>query len=306
MYIRHCLATLCCQAPDSAGAGGQGGSPSPSAGGSPSPSPSPSSSSSPAGVPSGSGGQDPNASPSLSSDRLDQHPRFREVNDKLQKLSWAEQYENPEEVSQATQLYRWFDTDPLGAYEYLTSTLRRNGVLRDAEGQGQAQSRGNGHAQPNYPVDANGRPLPDRYIQETGDRLYSAEQTQRLVDWNMQRFEQRIAPLEASATSTQARADAQRQLQEAETWPYFGDHAEDIFKELQRDKRLSLEGAYRRVVVPKIKQAEREAVIKEMQTKGQASTMNPSSAAPSSTEDLSKLPLKDLFKREMRRRGIGT
>lgn len=256
-----------------------------------------------------SGGQPASTAAGVGGDNTPPGPveyaRFKEVNDRAQKLAWAEAHD-PDEVSQATQLYRWFDRDPQGAYEYLTGVMKRNGVIKDPP---PASSSG----RPNDPLtDAQtGRPLADVIIQETGQKFYSAEQAQRLMEWSEQRIDSRLKPLEertaATQAETQARNDARTQIQDAEkSWPHFNDFAEDIFAELQKDRRLSLEGAYRRVVVPKIRQQERDAVIKEMRGKAHAGTGNPATGSPASTVETQKLPLRELFRREMVKRGMGS
>ena len=104
----------------------------------------------------------------------------------------------------------------------------------------------------------------------------------------------------------QARQEAQGLIKEAEAWPYFNDYVGDIYKELERDKRLSLEGAYRRIVFPQIERRARESVVAEIRTRANAGTgTNPASPSPASTAELRKLPLKELFRREMAKRGLG-
>jgi len=196
----------------------------------------------------------------------------------------------------------------MGAYNYFTDLLTRGGYIRPP--QQQPQGRSNGHDRFSDPN--TGRPLPDIEVQENGARLYSADQAGRLVDWAMNRMEERVRPIEerigSQQVQTQAREDARRQIAEASrTWPHFEEFAEDIYKEISRDRRLSLEGAYRRVAIPRIKQKEREAMSTEMRTRAQASGgQNPGSSVPGSTEETRKLPLRDLFRREMRRRGMGS
>jgi hypothetical protein len=45
------------------------------------------------------------------------------------------------------------------------------------------------------------------------------------------------------------------QIEEARTWEGFGDNEAEIVQALKNDQRLSLEGAYRKVVLPKLKSA---------------------------------------------------
>lgn len=280
-----------------AGAGGAGGAPS---GGSPSGGSPPSSPAGSGSSSAGASGQPGSGSGSPASP-ANQGPvpwdRFNEVNTKYGALSWAEGLDK-DRVDQASRLYDWFDQDPEGAYEYLTGLMKRQNRLPAAAAAPAAPR--------NYPADqSTGRPLPDRIISETGEQLYSAQQTGRLIDWAMERLEQRLKPLESLTGNFQARSEAQQAIAEAEaSWPYFKDHVEAIFTELNKDKRLSLEGAYRRVVMPKIRQLERETVLTEMRTRSNASTTNPASASAPQTEDLTKLPLRELLRREMTKRGF--
>jgi hypothetical protein len=235
------------------------------------------------------------------------YARFKEVNDKYAKLTWAESHDQ-NEVDQATRLYRWFDTDPEGAYEYLTGVMRRQGHLKAPAQPASQVPQG---ADPRLFDRNTGKPLPDIIIQETGQRLYSADQQEKLNEWYENRIDTRLKPLEERTQATladqQARQNARAEIQDAErNWPHFNDFAEAIFGELQKDRRLSLEGAYRRVVVPKIKELERTAVIQEVRGKANAGTSNPGTGSPAGGVDESKLSLKELFKREMSKRGMGT
>lgn len=297
MYIRFPLS-------ESPGSAAGAGSPLPSGSGGGSPSPSSPGSQLPS---AGSQSQTPGApgSPSPNQSPANQGPvpyeRFSEVNTKYNNLSWAEQYDR-QQTEEAHRLYSWLDTDPQGAYEYLTGLMKRQGYLPEP----QRPPSANGQ-QPQGLQGSDGRPLPDILIQETGQRLYSAEQAEKLLDWKMQSLDSRFKPLEGMHSSQQARAEAQSMIADAErNWPHFSDHAELIFKELQKDRRLSLEGAYRRVVVPELKKLERQAVMQELRDKGNAGTINPGSPPALSSDDEKKLPMKELFRREMQKRGLGT
>jgi hypothetical protein len=239
--------------------------------------------------------------------------RFEEVNTRAQRTAWAEAYE-PDEVEQATNLYRWFDQDPEGAYDYVTGLLTRGGHLKNRGTGQQTQPPVNGGRQPSTPGPtlADGRPGPDIFIQETGQRLYSADQAARMVDWAMDRMEQRLKPVESfvghTTAENEARQTAQSMIREAETnWPYFNDFAAEIHKELKRDGRATLESAYRRVAIPKIRERERATMAQELRDRHAAGSggHNPGQVAPATTVELRKLPMKELFRREMVRRGIG-
>lgn len=272
-----------------------------SSGGSPSPTPGSSSSSS-SGTQPGTGTPGTTGSPSSGDPTFD-HPRFKEVNDKYTALKWAEAYDNPEEVNQGVSLHRWFNTDPQGAYEYVTGLMKRHGVIQEPQTRQSSTGQADKFTDPKT-----GRPLPDIIIQETGQRFYSAEQSDKLVEWTENRLDQRLKQLEGQNTATSAQQEARQILNEAQrTWPGFSDFAEDIFKEMQRDRRITLETAYRRIAVPKLRQVERAALMKETQERAQAGTggINPGQQTPQQTAELRKLPMTELFRREMAKRGLG-
>lgn len=285
---------------DAAGAGGGAGASSPApSGGSPTSAP-PSSGASggaPQSLPSGQG--------TGTGSPADNGPvpwdRFNDVNSRYNAVKWAEG-QDATTVKQATDLWNWFDTDPEGAYNFITSELTRGGHLKPQ----QQQAPPPPPQAPSYLHDPRtGRPLPDRRVADTGELFYSAAQADRLVDWNREQVEARIKPLEAERELTQTRQQAQQQLDEAAKWPHFNSHQRAIFNEMRRDRRLSLEGAYNRVVLPKMRELERKAIQDELQQKVAATTSNPASASPATGEKLSKVPLRDLFRREMQKRGFG-
>jgi len=219
--------------------------------------------------------------------------RFKEVNSKYQALKWAESHD-PQAIGQQQAFFQWLDRDPEGAFRYLEDYLGRSGALKKAP-----------------PADTgNGRPQADVVVPETGQRFYSAEAAEKLAKWQAEALlNERLTPIEktlreveADRVTSRARGEAQRMLSEAEAWPYYKDHEADILRAMQADKRLSLEGAYNRVVVPKMRGLEREAVLKELHDKRQASTVNPGSSAPSERVAAGKMSWTDLFKRELAKR----
>lgn len=305
--------------PDStAGGGGApgsgGGTGSPSGGGAPaggggtppgSGSPSAGSPSPMSGAP---GAQPQGGTPGAGGSPADHGPvdynRFNEVNTKYNSLRWAEGMD-PQTASEALKLWDWFDSDPDGAYEYMTGIMRRTGRLPG----GQGHQGGQGSPQNPFIEAQTGRPLPDVRL-ENGQTFYSGPQLERLMAWRGAQQDQRLQRLEGQHTAQQARAEARTQLQNAEqTWPQFKENIEAIFDTLQRDRRLNLEGAYNRVVVQggKLEAFYRTKMGEELRTNGQAGqgNQNPQGGAPTHNVELSKLPMKELFRREMRRRGLG-
>jgi len=143
-------------------------------------------------------------------------------------------------------------------------------------------------------ANGNGRPAPDLDL-GNGYRTYSPQGLEQLLDWQAQQLEarlsQRYQPLEDSHRQQQIVSEAgQRvtaQLNDAVTWPGFEQHASEILALLQKDTSdaraqgrrpmLTLDAAYRQVVLPKLmttREAQRAELMKEIQ---QAPT---STAAP--------------------------
>lgn len=227
------------------------------------------------------------------------YQRFKEVNDKYGSLRWAESYQ-PDTVQQQKQFFDWLDSDPVGAHEYLTSYLTRNGVLKQ-------------QAQAPPPSNGDGRPQPDMVVPETGQRLYSAEAAEKFAKWQAEMLiNERLGPIEHSVQQQEQERyaakfaeAAQAQLSDADTWPHFKGNERDILAAMEHDKRLSLEGAYRKVVFPKLRDLERKAIVAETQQKAQAGTVNPGATAATSKTPLNKLSMSELFKREFDKRSHG-
>lgn len=276
-------------APESVGGGsGSGGGDATGSSGTPAASSSTGSSSATSG---GADGTSPAAPVTHDPIPWDQHEVVRT---KAEKLQWAERYEDPRSVEEAVSIQEWLNKDPVGYHEYITSLLKRSGHLKEPVAPRAPQ--------PNTDPQS-GRPLPDLIIQETGQRLYSAEQQERLEHWKDEQYDKRLAPLEGNSRRQQAFTEAQAMINEASAkLPYFDDYLPEINAAIARDKRLSLEGAYTRVVVPKIRERERAAMAAELKAKANVSSHNPASAGPTSTADTRKLPIAELLRREMTRK----
>jgi len=113
-------------------------------------------------------------------------------------------------------------------------------------------------------------PQPDQVMPD-GSRIYSLEGFQKLQEYNNRKTEEkilkalgdRLAPIESERKRqedarkleefrAQTYQQVNAQIAEAYTWPKFKENEPEIVKALQEDQRLSLEGAYRKVVFPKL------------------------------------------------------
>ena len=261
------------------------------------------SSEAPSGSPSATASPDPSSSGTITPTGTTQttdpkgpipYERFDEVNTKYGSVKWAEGLDQ-DRTRQQQQFFQWLEQDSEGAFKYLQDYLTRNGRLRQQAAAADAQS------------DTNKRPEPDTVVPETGQRFYSADGAERLAQWvaaqSVSPLEQRLQTVESSHAHQRATAAAQSQLADARTWPYFEDHRPAVLQALEQDRRVSLEGAYRKVVLPQIRTLERDAVLKEINQKSQASTVNPGSQTASHHIPGQKLGFAEVFKREMAKRG---
>lgn len=134
--------------------------------------------------------------------------------------------------------------------------------------------------QPSIPQQApvDDMPQPDQKLSD-GSMVYSMEGLKVLNTWNREQarketiseVEKRYAPIEqawkAQEYMNQVIPQIQQQIDVARQWPQFVENEAEITKALQADPKLSLEGAYRQVVIPKMattKDQMREALLKEI------------------------------------------
>ena len=118
---------------------------------------------------------------------------------------------------------------------------------------------GNGHAAA-AATPGGAMPQPDRQF-EDGSVGYSLEGLQKLLDWHASSVEDRVVqrykPIEDQYRSGEAvRGAVQRvsaQVEAAKQWDGFTEHQGEIAAALKADRTLNLEGAYRQVVMPKLR-----------------------------------------------------
>lgn len=139
-------------------------------------------------------------------------------------------------------------------------------------------------------------PKPDQQLSD-GSTVYSEEGLQNLLEWQAQKIEarvsqqvtqqvqQRYAPIEQQWQSQQHMARVvpiiQKQIADARTWPLFNENEAEVLATLKADPNISLEGAYRKAVYPRIQASRddmRKSILEELRTKP-VSTSAPTSAS---------------------------
>lgn len=151
-----------------------------------------------------------------------------------------------------------------------------------------------------------------------GTKVYNMEGLKALMAWNARQTEKRVnktwegkytelekryQPIESEwqhrrrveSVLPQIRA----QIAEAKTWPKFNEYEAEITAALDADQNLSLEGAYRKVVLPKIleeKNTVRQNVIQELKTAPRATAVGGNKATPKPVESTGPRNLTDVIK----------
>ena len=145
----------------------------------------------------------------------------------------------------------------------------------------------------NTPADPYGdMPMPDSPLAD-GTMVYSLEglkardawQAKQIEDRISKQFEQRYAPIEqdyrAQRQLAEMKPKIEKMISEARTWTLFSENEDEITQVLQSNPSISLEGAYRQVVIPKLvadRSKMKEQVIGEIR-KAPASTAVPTRAS---------------------------
>ena len=155
-------------------------------------------------------------------------------------------------------------------------------------------------------------PQPDSQMPD-GTLVYSMEGLKALNQWNrVQARKEVMEEVQKVYGPIQQEWQAQQQLQqmvpviqgqiaEARKWEKFNENEADIVKALQADSRLSLEGAYRQVVVPKLttdrdklRQEMRQDILRELK-KAPASTSAPATATKPSARPAGPRSITDII-----------
>ena len=183
-------------------------------------------------------------------------------------------------------------------------------------------------ATPTKPVidPADPRPEPNKPLAD-GTKVYDMDGLQALLDWQSRNVEkrvlstvektvsQRLAPTEQERQQKEYLAKVlpiiDNQIAEARKWPMFNESEPEITKALEADKNLSLEGAYRQVVLPKLiadknnaATTARQKVLEEMRKKP-VTTSGPTGRTSSvrGTEGV-KMTLDEMILADLQKKGM--
>lgn len=129
-------------------------------------------------------------------------------------------------------------------------------------------------------------PQPDQELSD-GSRVYSLDGLKTLMEWQAKKTEDRVTqqiskkyqPIEEAWQLRQQEIELmpviKQQIDEARTWHLFTENEDDITKALAENAQLSLEGAYRQVVFPKLitdQTTMRQKLLKEINAAPRGST----------------------------------
>ena len=168
--------------------------------------------------------------------------------------------------------------------------------------------------QPQKPAADPSMPQPDQTLSD-GTTVYSMEGLQNLLAWQAKNVEdrvskqvsedvrQRYAPIEQEWHSQQQRAKVipviNAQLADARTWPQFNENEDAILQALRADRNISLEGAYRQVVYPKLQTSRddmRKSILEELKRKPVSSSAPLTASRPGQPVQTGKRDLLDVVR----------
>lgn len=156
-------------------------------------------------------------------------------------------------------------------------------------------------------------PQPNQELSD-GTMVYSMDGLKALNEWNraqarketLAEVDKKFGPMAKEWDDHRVAQDrmnafipqVRQQIADARTWPLFNEHEAEIVKALQDNQKISLEGAYRQVVYPKLvadRGKMREEILREVQKAPRAtavtapaskSTAQVAPTGPRSTEDV--------------------
>lgn len=162
-------------------------------------------------------------------------------------------------------------------------------------------------------------PEPDQEFPD-GSKVYSKDGLRKLLEWNAshaedravakvtEAFTKRFGPMETEWQQHQRiqtiLPQINQQIADARQWPQFNENEQEITAALKANQRLSLEGAYRQVVFPKLvndRNKIRQEVLAEVKQAKPTSTSTPVRPAKPTTTTESSGPrdLEDIIRQSL-------
>ena len=145
---------------------------------------------------------------------------------------------------------------------------------------------------------ADDMPAPDQELGD-GTMVYSMDGLKSLLKWQSEQsesravdrvtkqLEERYKPMESDWKEHQREQQlipqVRAQMTEARSWPLFNEHEAEIVKALQLNQKLSLEGAYRQIVYPKLvadRGKMREEILREVRQAPRATSASTAASRP--------------------------
>jgi hypothetical protein len=178
--------------------------------------------------------------------------------------------------------------------------------------------------QPAAPVVEEPMPEPDETLSD-GSKVYSQEGLKKLLDWNaiqaarqaetrvtskydaqLKELEDRYKPIKED-WDKQRRMEAslpiiRKQLEDARGWALFNESEEEILEVLRKDQSISLEGAYRQVVFPKLvaeRNKVRQDVLKEVKAAPTASSVPQRAASKPTSPTSGPRSIEDIIREQV-------
>jgi hypothetical protein len=165
----------------------------------------------------------------------------------------------------------------------------------------------------NVPV-TDDMPTPDQQLSD-GTMVYSMDGLKALNAWNraqarketLTEVDKQFGPMAKEWQAHKAAQErmntiipqVQQQITDARTWPLFNEHETEIVKALQDNQKLSLEGAYRQIVYPKLvadRGKMREEILREVQKAPRATAVtSPASKSTASVTPTGPRALEDVI-----------
>lgn len=179
------------------------------------------------------------------------------------------------------------------AYQEFFNYLRTN-LQRPQNASGSPEANAGAVQGANAALASNAMPEPDQEL-EDGTKVYSLDGLKQLLLWNSQETENRVlrsvesnyAPIKQEYQQRRhyeaVVPQIRQQIEEAKSWPMFNENEEEIATALGADESLSLEGAYRKVVFPKMiaeRNTMRQQVLQEVKQAPRSTSVTSKSTAP--------------------------